>query len=179
MQCDHIGRFLKVFGDKFSYNNSPNISKRFELFKKCHYLNIIWCGYILGNVWENLATFHSFIWSHWMDARLIGKQFQWHVKLFFRWNEFKFLAFYRRLQTAFYRMLQMAVYRMLHTAFYRMLQMTFYKMLQMSFVAIYRMLQTTFYKMLIMAFSAFYRMLQMAFFDSWSFGATLINLLHE
>ena len=41
MQCDHIGRFLKVFGDKFSYNNSPNISKRFELFKKCHYLNII------------------------------------------------------------------------------------------------------------------------------------------
>ena len=86
-QCDQIKRFLKVLfhkfayksspkrlvtfglfrnrsiyekigiGDKFSCKNSPNILKLFGPFERCYYLNIIWCGYFLGNFWGKFGYF--------------------------------------------------------------------------------------------------------------------------
>ena len=63
-QCDKIGRFLKVFGDNFSYKSSPNT----------------WCilGFSQNTIFElkttvasfwatfgrNYATFYDKIWSH-------------------------------------------------------------------------------------------------------------------
>ena len=44
--------------DRFWWQNfSPNILKLFGPFKKCHYLNIIWCGYFWGNFWGKFGYF--------------------------------------------------------------------------------------------------------------------------
>ena len=45
-QCDQIGRFLKVLGNKFSYKSSPSIRWPFGLFKA---KKLIWP--LLGQLW--------------------------------------------------------------------------------------------------------------------------------
>ena len=49
-QCDQIGRFLKVHGDKFSSNTNPNV----YLLLRQHYILV---KTTVGNVGRHLATF--------------------------------------------------------------------------------------------------------------------------
>ena len=56
-QCDQIGRFLKVLGDKICYKSSPNNYQIFGLFWKTSLLCKNWCGYFLGNFWKHLVYF--------------------------------------------------------------------------------------------------------------------------
>ena len=81
---------LKGLGDKFSCNNSPNILKLFGPFEKCHYLNIICCGYFLGFSWENFGYFiflhlvTLYIYKAWGYTSIyIVEQLEWivHVSL--------------------------------------------------------------------------------------------------
>jgi len=53
-QCDQIGQFFELLGNKFSYKSSPNILVPF------------WAKfpYFLGNIGKHWATFSSIIWSH-------------------------------------------------------------------------------------------------------------------
>ena len=69
-QCDQIGRFLKVFGDKISSKSSQNYSNSLGYFEKSHsnvktYLATSWMTF--GNIW---ATFYSNIWSHWSSMMM-------------------------------------------------------------------------------------------------------------
>ena len=57
IQCDPIGRFLKVFGRKFFFQKKLKYWVTFGLF-----LNKNCCDYFC-------ATFHFNIWSHWQDWR--------------------------------------------------------------------------------------------------------------
>ena len=64
-QCDQIGQFLKVLGNKFSYKSSPIIWWLLGAFRKTLGLSKNWCGIFwvtFGNIW---TTFCSNIWSHW------------------------------------------------------------------------------------------------------------------
>ena len=44
-QCDHIGSFLKAFGNKFSDRISRNISQLFEAILKNVFKRKKYCGY--------------------------------------------------------------------------------------------------------------------------------------
>ena len=60
IQCDQIGLFLKVLGDKFSYKSSRKI---WWLLASCEKIKT--SGKILlVNFWKNWATLDSVIWSH-------------------------------------------------------------------------------------------------------------------
>ena len=63
-QCDQIGRFLKVLGNRKSSKRSPNDWQLFGLFWKTSLLCKNCISYFLGNFWKNWATFFSNIWSH-------------------------------------------------------------------------------------------------------------------
>ena len=66
LQCDQIGRFLKVMGDKFSYKRNVNMLLILDLLKE----NITFkYRLLLGNVWI-CATFNFNIWSHCLQASL-------------------------------------------------------------------------------------------------------------
>ena len=63
-QCDQIGRFFKVLGNKSAIKSSPKKMgdiwanlKRFELCKN-------WCGYHLGTFWKQLGNFLTPISGH-------------------------------------------------------------------------------------------------------------------
>ena len=56
-QCDQIWRFLKVFGDRFSYKSSSNVCWIFGLFWKHPFSSINCCIYLLGNFWKLLGYF--------------------------------------------------------------------------------------------------------------------------
>ena len=64
VQCDQIGRFLKVLGNRLSCKISPNDWKVFGLFWKTSLLLKTALPTFLGNFWKNFATFFSKIWSH-------------------------------------------------------------------------------------------------------------------
>ena len=51
-QCDHVGLFLKVIRDKFSFQINWNIWWPFELFWKTWLLSKNCFGYFLGNIWK-------------------------------------------------------------------------------------------------------------------------------
>ena len=56
-QCDQIGRFLKVLGNRISSKRSRNDWQLFGLFWKIS----LWCknciGYFLGNFWQKMGYF--------------------------------------------------------------------------------------------------------------------------
>ena len=56
-QCDQIGRFLKVFGNKFSLISSTNVWRLFGLFEHRRFLSKNCCGYFLEYFWKNLGEF--------------------------------------------------------------------------------------------------------------------------
>ena len=56
-QCDQIGQFLKVLGDRFSYKRGPNTWWLFGLFRKTKLWRENCCGYFLGNFCMNLKYF--------------------------------------------------------------------------------------------------------------------------
>ena len=57
-QCDQIGRFFKVLGDKFSLKSSPNVLWMFGLLWKHPFSCINCCGYFLGNLVKFWATLY-------------------------------------------------------------------------------------------------------------------------
>ena len=63
-QCDQIGRFFKVLGDKFSLKSSPNVLWMFGLLWKHPFSCINCCGYFLGNLVKFWATLYFSFWSH-------------------------------------------------------------------------------------------------------------------
>ena len=48
-QCDQIGRFLKVPGDKFSYKISPNVWQVLGYLKKHYFSSKNECKLLLAN----------------------------------------------------------------------------------------------------------------------------------
>ena len=69
VQCDQIGRFLKVFGNKISSKSSPNDWQLFGLFWKTSLLckTALATSYFLGNFWKKSGYFllqqkHVFLW---------------------------------------------------------------------------------------------------------------------
>ena len=56
-QCDQIGRFLKVIGDKISIKSSPNYFSLLGLFWKTSLLCKNCYGYFLGNFRKHLGYF--------------------------------------------------------------------------------------------------------------------------
>ena len=75
MQCDQIGRILKVLGSKFSFNTSPNIWWLFGLFWKPLIRSLNCSGLFLGLFWKNWAIFYFNIWSHCMHYELFSKTY--------------------------------------------------------------------------------------------------------
>ena len=66
-QCDQIGRFNTVLGNKTSSKSNPNIFKFLGYFKVGILLfkkKMFWL--LLGNYWKMWFTFNSSIWSHWI-----------------------------------------------------------------------------------------------------------------
>ena len=63
-QCDQIGRFMKVLGNKFAHKSSPKILSTFELYwkriSKCKNC----CGIYLGNFWKHLGYIFTPISGH-------------------------------------------------------------------------------------------------------------------
>ena len=57
VQCDQIGGFLKVFGDKISSKSSPNYCQPFGQCWKTPLLCKNCCCYFLGNFWKHLSYF--------------------------------------------------------------------------------------------------------------------------
>ena len=57
IQCDQIGRFLKVLGNKVPCKSSPNIEQHFRLLWKMALVMLHWCGYFLGTFWWKLGYF--------------------------------------------------------------------------------------------------------------------------
>ena len=59
VQCDQIGRFLKVFGNKISSKSSPNDWQLFGLFWKTSLLckTALATSYFLGNFWKKSGYF--------------------------------------------------------------------------------------------------------------------------
>ena len=57
LQCDQIGRFLKVLGNKVPCKSSPNIEQHFRLLWKMALVMLHWCGYFLGTFWWKLGYF--------------------------------------------------------------------------------------------------------------------------
>ena len=71
-QCDQIGWFLKVLGDKFSWKSGQNIWWLFGPFSNFHFhiktaVPIFWATLLKFS-----ATFYSNIWSHWLLPTHIG-----------------------------------------------------------------------------------------------------------
>ena len=67
-QCDQIGLFLKVLGDKFSYQRSPNIWQLFEVIS--HFVSKLQ-RLLFVHFWKKWATFYSKIWSHCAQSQLL------------------------------------------------------------------------------------------------------------
>ena len=57
IQCDQIGRFLKVLRHMVSVKSSPNAWWMFGLKWKATLLMLNYCGYFLGNFWKTLGYF--------------------------------------------------------------------------------------------------------------------------
>ena len=55
VQCDQIGQFLNILGDKFSNKSSPKSKQLFGLFVITSLLCKNYCGYFLGNFWKHLG----------------------------------------------------------------------------------------------------------------------------
>ena len=73
-QCDQIGRFLIVIGDKISIKSSSNYWHLFGYFEKPHSFVKTYAAtsrVAFGNIW---ATFYSIIWSHWAQSRSISDE---------------------------------------------------------------------------------------------------------
>ena len=68
-QCDQIGRFLKVLGNIFCHQSSPNIWKCFVYYVVCHFFKKNCFDFFLGNNWKIWITFNSNIWSHWREGK--------------------------------------------------------------------------------------------------------------
>ena len=56
-QCDQIGPFSKILGDKSSFNSGPYICQIFGLFLKLHFLSKNCSDCFLGNLAVNFITF--------------------------------------------------------------------------------------------------------------------------
>ena len=56
-QCDQIGWFFKVLGDKLSFKSSPNIWWLFGVFWKHYFFGKTCCGYFFGQVYKKLGYF--------------------------------------------------------------------------------------------------------------------------
>ena len=65
VQCDQIGRFLKVLRGKFSNNSGQNIWQLLQLFWNMQLFKKNNFGYFWGNFRKNGATFYCNSWSHW------------------------------------------------------------------------------------------------------------------
>ena len=50
VQCDQIGRFLNVLGDKYSFKSCPNVWRLLGLFRKRHFVNTNCFRYFLSNL---------------------------------------------------------------------------------------------------------------------------------
>ena len=68
-QCDQIGRFLKVLGNKFCFKSSPKYLVAFRLFWKTSLLKLKPVWVILFNVKKKLGYFFTNIWSHWAQRK--------------------------------------------------------------------------------------------------------------
>ena len=58
-QCDQIGRFLQVLGEKFSHKSSPNVQKLFGRIWKHQFLSKNCRGHFLGHFWNFCLLFIS------------------------------------------------------------------------------------------------------------------------
>ena len=64
-QCDQIGRFLKVLGNKFALKSIPKRLLSFGIFWK-RSINVNgWCGYYVGNFWKHLGNFWKHLSNFW------------------------------------------------------------------------------------------------------------------
>ena len=68
-QCDQIGRFLKILGDRKSSKRSPNDWQLFGLFWKTSLLCKNCIGYFWKTFVKNWTTFFSNIWSHCLGSQ--------------------------------------------------------------------------------------------------------------
>ena len=67
-QCDQIGLFFKVVGNKFCYQSSPNIWKQFGQFCSISHFQKKMLWLLFGQYWQIRVTFNSDLWSHWSPS---------------------------------------------------------------------------------------------------------------
>ena len=63
-QCDQIGRFLQVLGNKFSHKSTSDILVIFWAISNNVKIMYNVCGNFLGTFGRKLGNFYSIIWSH-------------------------------------------------------------------------------------------------------------------
>ena len=65
IQCDQIGRFLKVLGDIVSHKVAQMHGDFLGIFEKQHFSSNSYCSF-LGNLQKIWTTLYFNIWSHWL-----------------------------------------------------------------------------------------------------------------
>ena len=79
-QCDQIGRFLKVLGNKVPCKSSHNILQQFWAIVKMALFTLNWCGYLFGQLLEKMGLLFTSTSGHTVDD-ILRSSSEWHFRL--------------------------------------------------------------------------------------------------